>query len=90
MDFTLARAGSGTTIDLTAKQLRVLIKDLDLSGYDSSGNYIGGSAAWDDPFEDVTFSPTVSGTYTFKIRRYASHDFSLNPRVGMYVNYYDQ
>ncbi|MBL8251696.1 MAG: S8 family serine peptidase [Candidatus Competibacter sp.] len=64
--------------------------DLDLSVYDPNGNYVGGSASWDDPFEDVNFTPTVSGNYTFKIRRYATRDSSLNLRMGMYVNYYNQ
>ncbi|MBK7543451.1 MAG: S8 family serine peptidase [Candidatus Competibacteraceae bacterium] len=64
--------------------------DLDLSVYDPNGGYVGGSASWDDPFEDVTFTPTVSGNYTFKIRRYATRDSSLSLRMGMYVNYYAQ
>ncbi len=64
--------------------------DLDLKVYDPNGNYLGGSFSWDNPFEDVTFTPTVSGYYTFKIHRYATRDSSLKLRMGMYVNYYDQ
>lgn len=64
--------------------------DLDLKVYDPNGNYLGGSFSWDNPFEDVTFTPTVSGHYTFKIHRYATRDSNLKLRMGMYVNYYEQ
>ncbi|MGB2680343.1 MAG: S8 family serine peptidase [Candidatus Competibacter sp.] len=64
--------------------------DLDLSVYDPNGAYVGGSLSWDNSFEDVSFTPAVSGNYTFKIRRYASRDSILNLRMGMYVNYYSQ
>lgn len=64
--------------------------DLDLKVYDPNGNYLGGSFSWDNPFEDVSFTPTVSGHYTFKIHRYATRDASLKLRMGMYVNYYEQ
>jgi len=64
--------------------------DLDLKVYDPNGNYLGGSFSWDNPFEDVSFTPTVSGHYTFKIHRYATRDTSLKLRMGMYVNYYEQ
>lgn len=63
--------------------------DLDLSVYDPNGNYIGGSVSWDNPFEDVTFSPSVSGYYTFKVKRYANNDTGSGVRMGMYVNYYN-
>jgi hypothetical protein len=64
--------------------------DLDLKVYDPNGNYLGGSFSWDNSFEDVDFTPTVSGYYTFKIHRYATRDSSLKLRMGMYVNYYEQ
>ncbi len=63
--------------------------DLDLKVYDPNGNYLGGSFSWDNSFEDVDFTPTVSGYYTFKIHRYATRDSSLKLRMGMYVNYYN-
>lgn len=63
--------------------------DLDLKVYDPNGHYLGGSFSWDNPFEDVDFTPTVSGYYTFKIHRYATRDSSLKLRMGMYVNYYN-
>lgn len=63
--------------------------DLDLRVYDPSGNYIGGSFSWDNPFEKVNFNPSVSGYYRFKISRYANRDTSSNLRMGLYVNYHD-
>ncbi len=63
--------------------------DLDLKVYDPNGHYLGGSFSWDNSFEDVEFTPTVSGYYTFKIHRYATRDSSLKLRMGMYVNYYN-
>ncbi len=62
--------------------------DLDLRVYDPYGRYVGGSFSWDNPYEKVNFTPTVSGYYTFKINRYANRDTSLNLRMGLYVNYY--
>ena len=63
--------------------------DLDLRVYDPNGNYVGGSFSWDNSFEKVNLTPTVSGYYTFKINRYANRDTSLNLRMGLYVNYYN-
>ncbi len=64
--------------------------DLDLRVYNPSGNYVGGSFSWDNPFERVEFTPTVSGYYTFKINRYANRDTSSRLGMGLYVNYYNQ
>lgn len=64
--------------------------DLDLRVYDPNGNYVGGSFSWDNPFEKVNFTPTVTGYYTFKINRYANRDTSSNLRMGLYVNYYNE
>jgi hypothetical protein len=50
---------------------------------------VGGSFSWDNPYEDVGFTPTVSGYYTFKINRYANRDASNKPRMGLYVNYFN-
>ena len=63
--------------------------DLDLRVYGPSGNYIGGSFSWDNPYESVNFTPTVSGYYTFKVNRYANRDSASGVRMGMYVNYYN-
>jgi hypothetical protein len=62
--------------------------DLDLSVYDPNGDYIGGSFSWDNAFEKVNFRPTISGYYTFKIKRFANRDLASHLRLGMYVNYY--
>jgi hypothetical protein len=63
--------------------------DLDLQVYDPYGQYVGGSFSWDNPYEDVEFTPTVSGYYTFKINRYANRDASNKLRMGLYVNYFN-
>jgi hypothetical protein len=63
--------------------------DLDLRVYDPTGSYVGGSYSWDNAFEKVNFTPTISGYYTFKINRYANRDVSSSVRLGMYVNYYN-
>ncbi len=63
--------------------------DLDLKVYNPYGTYIGGSSSWDNPYERVNFYPTVSGYYTFKIKRYANRDIYSALRMGMYVNYYN-
>jgi hypothetical protein len=63
--------------------------DLDLRVYDPYGQYVGGSFSWDNPYEDVEFTPTVSGYYTFKINRYANRDASNKLRMGLYVNYFN-
>ncbi len=65
-------------------------QDLDLRVYAPNGAWIGSSASWDNPFEAVTFTPTTSGYYTFKIKRYANRDTNSAVRMGMYVNYYNQ
>ena len=37
----------------------------------------------------VQFTPTVSGTYTFKINRYANRDTANKLRMGLVVNYFN-
>ncbi|HNP28103.1 MAG TPA: S8 family serine peptidase [Nitrospirales bacterium] len=63
--------------------------DMDLRVYDPNGTYVGGSASWDNSFERVNFAPSVSGYYTFKIKRYANRDTNLNLRLGLQVNLYN-
>lgn len=63
--------------------------DLDLSIYGPTGGYVGGSYSWDNPYESVKFTPTVSGYYTFKVKRYANRDTRSVVKMGMYVNYYN-
>lgn len=63
--------------------------DLDLRVYDPSGALVGSSASWDNNFESVEFEPTMTGTYTFKINRYANRDTSNKLRMGLVVNYFN-
>lgn len=62
--------------------------DLGVLVYDPNGNYVGGSASWDNPYETVNFVPTVSGEYTFRIYRFSKRDAGAAIRMGLYVNYY--
>jgi hypothetical protein len=64
--------------------------DFDVSVYAPDGSYVGGSASWDNPHETVTFTPTQTGYYTFKITRFANRDTASNFKMGLYVNYYEQ
>ena len=63
--------------------------DLDLRVYDPSGALVGSSLSWDNNFESVEFEPTTTGTYTFKINRYANRDTSNKLRMGLVVNYFN-
>src|SRR6185503_12212181 len=45
-------------------------QDLDLYVYGPTGAYVGGSASWDNQFEVVNFTPTMTGNYRIKISRY--------------------
>ena len=61
--------------------------DLDMRVYDPNGHYVGGSYSWDNPYESLTFNPSVSGTYTIKINRYANRDTSSKLHMGMSINW---
>ena len=63
--------------------------DLDLNVYDPAGDLVGRSWSWDNGSEIVNFEPTTSGTYTFKINRYANRDSSNKIRLGVAVNFYN-
>ena len=63
--------------------------DLDLRVYDPSGRLVGRSLSWDNNFESVEFEPTMTGTYTIKINRYANRDTSNKLRMGLVVNYFN-
>ena len=63
--------------------------DLDLTVYDPSGSYVGSSSSWDNAWEVVDFTPTTSGYYTFKIKRFSNNDTVNNMRVGVAVNFYN-
>jgi len=47
-----------------------LESDLDLRIYDPSGNYVTGSASWDNNYEIVEFTASTSGTYKAKVNAY--------------------
>jgi hypothetical protein len=63
-------------------------QDLDLTVYGPTGAYVGGSISWDNAYETVNFTPTVSGTYTIKIKRYANRDNGADFRMGLLINTY--
>jgi len=63
-------------------------QDLDLSVYGPTGAYVGGSLSWDNPYEVVNFTPSVSGTYTIKVKRYANRDGGSAFRMGLFINTY--
>jgi len=63
--------------------------DMDISVYAPNGSYVGGSVSWDNPHETVSFTPTQTGYYTFKITRFANRDTASNFKMGLYVNYYN-
>jgi Subtilase family len=63
-------------------------QDLDLSVYGPTGAYVGSSLSWDNPYEAVNFTPSVSGTYTIKVKRYANRDGGSAFRMGLLINTY--
>jgi hypothetical protein len=64
-------------------------QDLDLYVYGPTGAYVGGSASWDNQFEVVNFTPTMTGNYRIKISRYANRDTSADFRLGLKINRYN-
>lgn len=62
--------------------------DLDLSVLNPSGSWVAGSASWDNPFEFVNFTPSVSGTYKFRIHRYANRDTSSGVYMALVINWW--
>ena len=63
-------------------------QDLDLTVYGPSGAYVGGNLSWDNPYETVNFTPSVSGAYTIKIKRFANRDGGADFRMGLLINTY--
>ena len=63
-------------------------QDLDISIYGPTGAYVGGSASYDNQYEVVNFTPTTTGNYTIKVRRFANRDTSADFRMGLKVNLY--
>ncbi len=64
-------------------------QDLDITVLSPTGAYVGGSASWDNQFEVVNFTPTVTGNYKVRIRRYANRDTSADFRLGLKINKYN-
>ncbi len=50
----------------------------------------GSSLSFDDPFETVSFVPTVSGAHTIRITRFANRDTYSDLRIGVLVNFYNE
>jgi len=63
-------------------------KDFDMSVYDPNGNYVCGSASWDNPYEVCNFTANVSGQYMIRINRYANRDTGNNMSLAVAVNRY--
>lgn len=61
--------------------------DFDLKIYDPSGKLIRSSASFDDPFEFISFDPTVTGQYRIAIVRYANRDTASKIELGMVVDF---
>jgi len=51
--------------------------DLDLRIVNSSGSTVASSSSWDNTYEIVEFTPTVSGTYSLRVHKYRC---DLSPR----------
>jgi hypothetical protein len=64
--------------------------DLDFQVLDPSGSVLAASYSWDNSFESVEFSPTTSGTYTFRIHRYANRDPANKMRMGLAIDYFNE
>lgn len=58
-------------------------QDYDLQVVDPNGRVVGSSSSWDNSFELVRFNATVSGTYKFKIKRYANRDTTGRYQLGL-------
>lgn len=61
-------------------------QDLDISIYSPTGAYVGGSASFDNPYEVVNFTPTMTGNYKVRISRYANRDTGADFRLGLKIN----
>ena len=61
--------------------------DMDIQVLDPNGTVVGSSASYGNPYEMVDFDPTVTGTYTVKITRYANNDTSAKFEAGLSVSW---
>ena len=63
--------------------------DLDFQVRDPNGALLDVSLSFDDSFEDVEFSPTVSGTYSFRIDRFSNADPENKLRMALAIDYFN-
>lgn len=61
--------------------------DMDIQVLDPNGTVVGSSASYGNPYEMVDFDPTITGTYTVKITRYANNDTSAKFEAGLSVSW---
>lgn len=60
--------------------------DMDILVYNPNGVLVGSSASFNNSYERVDFTPTVTGTYVVKIQRTASRDTSSGFFAGLSIN----
>jgi hypothetical protein len=61
--------------------------DLDLCVFDPVGTLKGCSASFDDPFELVSFDPTLSGNYRVRVTRTGNNDVSSKLHMGLAIDW---
>ncbi|WDE07997.1 S8/S53 family peptidase [Thalassomonas viridans] len=76
-DYTYAHRGDTNAMGM----------DFDISVYDPSGNLVGSSSSFDNPYEVVDFDPVVTGNYKIKIQRTANRDTASKFHAGLSVNW---
>ena len=63
-------------------------QDLDLTVIAPNGGVVASSASYDNAYEVVNFTPSVSGQYKIRVKRFANRDTAGDFRLGMAVNMY--
>lgn len=61
--------------------------DLDMCVLDPSGNSVGCSGSYDNPYELVSFDPSVTGTYRVRIHRFVNRDTSSKLHMGVSIDW---
>ncbi|MBI2381844.1 MAG: S8 family serine peptidase [Gammaproteobacteria bacterium] len=61
-------------------------QDLDLTVLAPNGSVVASSASYDNAYEVVNFTPSVSGQYKIRVKRFANRDTAGDFRLGMAVN----
>lgn len=83
----LSWLNSGTYVYNNRTAAHPIGMDMDFTVYDPNGNYVANSLSWDDPYEFVSFSPSVSGNYRVSINRYANRDTSSKLHMGLSIDW---